>query len=235
MPAMNIYSIYKATNKINGKCYIGFDSNWPQRKWEHKSPVNYNKKYKFYNAIRKYGLDNFEWEVIYQSKDKDYTLKAMETYFINVYDSFHNGYNSTLGGEGQFGTKHSKKQTQSVSKTITINGISYDSIKEATLNLNISRSKIRNIQKGKKIIPIENRNSRSGEYNGMSKSIVVMGVTYQSKTEALKQLNIGWKLLNKIINENLDCIPEKSLKKSQNSFKGFAKKTADNQVYHTDT
>ena len=222
---MNIYSIYKATNKTNGKCYIGFDSNWPQRMWEHKSPVNYNKKYKFYNALRKYGLDNFEWEILYQSKDKEYTLKIMETFFIKQYDSMNCGYNSTMGGEGQFGAKHSRKQKQAVSKPITINDTTYDSIIEASLKLNVSRSKIRNLKMGKNIIPFENKNSRSGKYNGMSKTIIVMGVSYHSKTEALKQLNIGWKLLNKIINENLDCIPEQSLKKSQNSFKGFANKT----------
>jgi len=34
---MNIYSIYKATNKITGKIYIGFDSNWPKRKKRHLS------------------------------------------------------------------------------------------------------------------------------------------------------------------------------------------------------
>jgi hypothetical protein len=66
---------------------------------------------------------------------------------------------------------------------------------------------------------------KKGINNGMSKSITIFGVEYESKTEALKQLNIGWKLLNKIINEDLDCIPEQSLKKSQNSFKGFANKT----------
>jgi len=221
---MNIYSIYKATNKTNGKCYIGFDSKWPRRFYEHRSPVNYNKKYKFYNAMRKYGLDNFEWSVIYQSKDREHTLKEMETFFIKQYDSMKNGYNSTLGGEGQFGTKHNETQTQAVSKSTTINGVVYDSIKEATLKLNVSRSKLWNLKKGKNIIPLENKNSRSGLYNGMSKSIMVMGVNYHSKTEALNQLNIGWKLLNKIIDENLDCIPEQSLKRSQNSFKGFANK-----------
>ena len=229
MSAMNIYSIYKATCLTTGKSYIGFDSNWPQRMWEHKCYSRNKKNNKFYNAIRKYGLDDFEWSVIYQSKDRKHTLKEMETFFIKQYDSMKNGYNSTLGGEGQFGTKHNETQKQTVSKPITINGVVYDSIKEATLKLKVSRGKLSNLKKGKNIIPIENKNSRSGVYNGMSKSIMVMGVNYQSKTEALNQLNIGWKLLNKIINENLDCIPEQSLKRSQNSFKGFANKLGDNE------
>jgi len=49
-----IYSIYKATNKINGKSYIGFDSKWPRRK--HKHHFEYKERTsKFYNAIKKYG------------------------------------------------------------------------------------------------------------------------------------------------------------------------------------
>jgi len=99
---MNIYSIYKAINKHNGKIYIGFDSNWPHRKNCHKS-YHKNGNTKFYRAIKKYGWENFEWQIIYQSKDKNHTKDFMENYFICEYDSFKNGYNSTLGGDGTFG------------------------------------------------------------------------------------------------------------------------------------
>jgi len=101
---MIIYSIYKCVNRSNGKIYIGFDSKWPNRKKIHKSNFK-NLDYKFYRAIRKYGWDNFDWELIYQSKEKDHTLKIMEKFFIEEYDSFNKGYNSTLGGEGVFGLK----------------------------------------------------------------------------------------------------------------------------------
>lgn len=99
---MPLYTIYKAINKVNGKVYIGFDSKYPNRITVHKS-ASKNQDCKFYRAIRKYGWDNFEWEILYQSADRDYTLNIMETYFINEYDSLNNGYNSTLGGEGSFG------------------------------------------------------------------------------------------------------------------------------------
>jgi len=99
---MDIYTIYKAYNKITGKIYIGFDSKWPRRKNAHKC---YHKKRdnKFYRAIKKYGWENFEWSIVYQSLDKNHTKNIMETFFINEYDSFKNGYNSTFGGEGTFG------------------------------------------------------------------------------------------------------------------------------------
>ena len=98
---MKIFSVYKATNKISGKVYIGFDSRWPRRKLVHLcSKTNTH----FHNAIRKYGKDSFDWEVIYQSRDHDHTLMIMEPYFIREYNSFgENGYNMTGGGEGKLG------------------------------------------------------------------------------------------------------------------------------------
>ena len=115
---MNIYSIYKATNLINGKVYIGFDSNWPNRKSVHKSNLKLDKfNYKFYNALKKYGWDNFQWEVIYQSKDIQHTLNEMESYFIEQYDSFNSGYNMTKGGEGSIG--HTYKANPETLKQIS--------------------------------------------------------------------------------------------------------------------
>lgn len=115
---MNIYSIYKAVNKINGKCYVGFDSSWPKRKNRHLGD-SYNKKSKSYNdafhkAIRKYGKDNFEWILLYQSKDSLHCKNVMENYFIIDNNSFinsknSNGYNMTLGGDGMIGFKHQEK------------------------------------------------------------------------------------------------------------------------------
>ena len=111
----NIYSIYKATNTINGKVYIGFDSNWPNRQKSHKY-LTHKRNQNFYYAIRKYGWDNFIWEVLYQSKDGEYTLKIMESYFIKQYDSYNNGYNETLGGEGTFGWRPPKEWKEKQSK-----------------------------------------------------------------------------------------------------------------------
>jgi len=99
---MNIYSIYKATNKINGKSYIGFDSNWPKRMVDHKQNHNKNRRIgKFYNALKKYGWENFEWNVIYQSKDNNHTLNVMESFFIHQYNTLNGGYNMTPGGDGK--------------------------------------------------------------------------------------------------------------------------------------
>lgn len=96
--------IYCFTNKINGKKYIGQSINIENRRLSHindsknSNCPNYNNK--FYRAIRKHGIDNFEFEII-DSNDK-YSrkeLNILEQYYIEYYDSFNNGYNSTKGGD----------------------------------------------------------------------------------------------------------------------------------------
>jgi group I intron endonuclease len=100
---MDIYTIYKATNNLDGKIYIGFDSNWPNRKTAHKrnSKKNLNSNTRFYNAIRKYGWENFSWDVLYQSRDGKHCLEIMEPYFISENNSMLLGYNMTPGGDGK--------------------------------------------------------------------------------------------------------------------------------------
>lgn len=113
---MSIYSIYKATNTINGKVYIGFDSAWPKRQQDHlksaqnaSSPDAYTV---FHQALREEGPDAFTWEVICQSKNGEYLLNTMERYFIESFNSHYllgHGYNMTLGGDGSLGVKRTEE------------------------------------------------------------------------------------------------------------------------------
>lgn len=118
-----IYSIYKATNRVNGKVYIGFDSNWPRRMTAHRSssfnPNSPSYKVYFHQAIRKYGWQAFDWECIYQSADREHVFGEMENYFIAEYQSFgREGYNSTYGGRGTFGAKHSAEHKSDINRWV---------------------------------------------------------------------------------------------------------------------
>ena len=100
-----MYGIYKITNKLNNKCYIGKSSNIKERFTYHKQ--NYQCKTKdwnkpLYKAFRKYGIENFDFSVIEKMTEKDYEKFSnnREQYWIMYYDSFKNGYNATEGGDG---------------------------------------------------------------------------------------------------------------------------------------
>lgn len=101
----NIGYIYKITNLINNKVYIGQTKNhYSERFKQHKNRYNqeYRESYNYplYKAMRKYGLDNFSFEPIEKCEiDK---LDEREIYWISFYDSFNKikGYNQTLGGGG---------------------------------------------------------------------------------------------------------------------------------------
>ena len=98
--------IYKIKNKINGKVYIGLSTNIEKRWNKHKNePFNLSSaQYNclLYKAIRKYGLDNFEFSIIEECSKE--MLPKREKYWIKYYNSFIgfdncNGYNMTIGGE----------------------------------------------------------------------------------------------------------------------------------------
>ncbi len=104
--------IYKYTSP-SGKHYIGKTINPKARKREHLCNSKVLKT-KFYSAVRKYGLESFEYEVLFESPllpivELNLLLNEKEKHFIQMFDSFNNGYNLTLGGDGQIGFKHSEK------------------------------------------------------------------------------------------------------------------------------
>ena len=101
---MNIYSIYKITNTVNSKTYIGYTSKSVIRRFtEHCNSASKNPVSLLHKSMTKYGVDKFIVECIYQSTDKNHIKSEMENYFILEYDSFFKnkkGYNMTFGGDG---------------------------------------------------------------------------------------------------------------------------------------
>ena len=107
--------IYKVTNKINGKCYIGQTRHSLEfRKKSHLTKAHSGVNTHFYSAISKYGDDNFEWEIVCSTNDKR-RLNELETFYIQKYDSIKHGYNMVDGGDNNImdiesvKTKHDEK------------------------------------------------------------------------------------------------------------------------------
>lgn len=93
--------IYKITNLINDKIYVGKTMLTIQERWkEHlnDSKKNRCKNRPLYSAINKYGAENFIIEQI--EKCSDNIVNEREIYWIEKLGSYHFGYNATKGGDG---------------------------------------------------------------------------------------------------------------------------------------
>lgn len=113
------YFIYKITNLVNGKIYIGKTDNIKKRWNAHKTaainkiPGDYAY---FHRAINKYGPDNFKSEIVEEFTSEQRALEA-ETKYIALFDSMNRdiGYNRTEGGDGASGYKFSEEDKQKMS------------------------------------------------------------------------------------------------------------------------
>lgn len=106
--------IYKATNKINNKIYIGQTTNTLEyRANQHFRETKSNKRKNtyFHNAIHKYGFDNFVFEEIDKANSID-ELNEKEAYWIRYYNSTDKsiGYNLDSGGSNCFKSDETKRK-----------------------------------------------------------------------------------------------------------------------------
>jgi group I intron endonuclease len=115
--------IYKITNIINNKCYIGeTKKNNPECRWnEHKSKINKGIGCpRLQYAVKKYGIENFKFDILIICFDED--RYKFEKEYIKKYNSLApNGYNLTPGGEGGgfYGKKHNIKSKDKIKKSLT--------------------------------------------------------------------------------------------------------------------
>lgn len=110
--------VYLATNKINGKVYVGITRKYLNRRIsEHLAKLKSKKLYAFHRALIKYGIDSFTFEVIDECLTKD-SLREKEIYYIALYQAFsrEKGYNLTTGGEGGFQMSQETRDKMSKNK-----------------------------------------------------------------------------------------------------------------------
>lgn len=94
-------TIYKITNMKNNKIYIGKCETAVEERWQRhiREALDFTLDTHFARAIRYYGADNFNVEAIDTAKTSC-ELCEKEKYWIAYYDSYHTGYNMTMGGDG---------------------------------------------------------------------------------------------------------------------------------------
>ena len=112
MTREKVCGIYKIENLVNGKVYIGQSADMKRRWSDHKRMFNHKDdgslkyNYPLYCAFRKYGEQNFSFEIIEECDEEE--LNEKEICYIKKYNSYvrwnnSNGYNQTIGGESNYG------------------------------------------------------------------------------------------------------------------------------------
>lgn len=164
--------IYKITNQVNGKVYIG-QSVDIQRRWkEHRiRPFNSNSEQyncPLYRSIRKYGIENFNFIVLEECSIND--LNEKEQFYIKKYNSINRDYGYNLVDKDFIRTGTQKIDNQELLEIISLLGNSSLSQREIADKYNISESTISQINSGKQLFqegihyPIrQNQRNEKGE------------------------------------------------------------------------
>ena len=111
------WCVYMHTNKINNKVYVGQTCVKPSYRWRNGEGYS-NGSWYFYNAIKKYGWDNFEHIIFAENLTKE-EADHMEMLLIALYDTTNRekGYNLTKGGGGCVGLIPSEESRQKMSES----------------------------------------------------------------------------------------------------------------------
>lgn len=213
--------IYMAISPSGNK-YIGKTvRSLSHRKMHHHYDAKYGAQTPLHKAIRKYGND-MKW-VILDSYDTDEELQNAEKLYIEKYDTYNNGYNCTLGGDGHAGFKQSeetiRRRAEKVSKSLTGRKLSEEHIKL----LSKSHKGQKAWNKGKNYG--ERTRKKISEAQDHRKRTVLCIETAQifsSITEASRELNIDKGNLQKHLSNNPKY-------KSYKTVKGFTFKFVENK------
>ena len=127
--------IYKIHNTCNEKVYIGQTKSDLDERLEqhHRSAADVRRTAKFQNAIRKYGFEVFR--IVLIEECEDHLADERETFWISHYDSYHCGYNSTLGGNSNKGCS---EETRSKLKARVISDETRQKMREVKLGRSLS-------------------------------------------------------------------------------------------------
>lgn len=210
------YIVYKITNTINQKIYIGITTRSLSQRWaEHCKEARSNSQKAIHRAIRKYHVENFQKEIIDNSSQSLEELFLKEKGYIEQYNSFNNpqGYNCTSGGDffqmtseerlkraqRMLGCKHTEETKLKISQTKKL---------YPTIITDEYRQKISQSSKGRIFTP-ESIEKRAKKLRG------------QKRTPEQKQ-KMGFKNIGRILTkEHRQKISQNNIGKGNKPFKMF--------------
>lgn len=193
--SMKEYVVYKHTNKINHKVYIGLTSQKPCHRWGRGTgykPKNPNNESYIYNAILKYGWDNFTHEILYSDLTKE-EAEQKEIEMIAKYKSNQRkfGYNIDSGGNsvGKMSAETIQK-LKDIHKDKEANAERYRKISESRKGMKFTEEHRENLSKAKKgkYFGEENPIARAVEQYSLDMEYIK---TYGSIADARNELGVS--------------------------------------------
>ena len=177
--------IYKITNQLNGKMYIGKTTDTIENRWKahlHDSRKERCKTRHLYAAMNKYGTDKFKIEEVEYITDLS-ILNEREKYWITYYNTYKNGYNETYGGDGKILIDYQKlvdmfHQGMTQTKIAEITGCDPSTIRKALQQYGITAEEIEN----------RRLNSKQHAVVQLNKDTYEIIATYISCSEAARQV-----------------------------------------------
>lgn len=203
--------IYKCTNKLNGKVYIGQTiQSFEKRIGDHRRTSTYSPKDcpALYNAFKKYGFESFTWEIIHTAETLE-ELNEKEIFWIKEHNSVDSkfGYNCCLGGGGRLQTEEQKLRQGQISKNYWA-GLSEEARLKRKEKLSISnlgrvhsketRKKISDSNKGK-VQTEEWKEKRISKLRGIKRTEEQNKVNKESHGKPILQLSLEGKFIKEFI------------------------------------
>lgn len=197
---MNNYTVYYHRNKINNKYYIGITCQKVNQRWRSQGQ-GYKSQQKFYQAILKYGWENFDHIILYEHLTAE-EAGLIEKRLIQQYDSIKNGYNVELGGNNN--------QHSDITKEKIKNAMTGKKHSKETIQLICEKKQL---QAGKKVQCIETKKI----YNSLGEAMRDTGIDKAS----IRRVCVGeqgvaggyhWKFIGKNSNENRQAKEDKRKK-----------------------
>ena len=199
--------IYKVTNKINNKCYVGFTQHTADQRFKRHITDSKRMGSPFHKAIQKYGSDSFAIEVLEESDNAHYLHNERESFWIA---SYNNTYNIQTGGEGRQVDTPIWFHTLEGEATMfdsPIKAAAYFGINVTTIHLALSRhhngkasgvktldSKYYTVTRSKEDVGVKHV-----RFNNMKKIVDQYGVMYDSAFAAAKEFGVSHQRIRKAV------------------------------------
>lgn len=145
---MAMIGIYRIVDNVDNRIYIGKSKDIKTRIRKHKYRLNRGIHHNRYlqRAWDKHGAEEFKFEILEECTIEE--LEALERYYIYVYNSFEDGFNMSIGGEGCLGYKHTDEERENMkyrntggnnpgSRKVICENIVFDTIRECANYYNI--------------------------------------------------------------------------------------------------